>query len=297
MRLHRSVHGQVHILTQRVHDRANRTPCSNRPGWTRPRGRAPARQRTAVRGTRHPRTSDRRSRSPGGAWSMPVGGQATQQEMDGTFQRFADALVAGSGVRGRARRRLDATAVDPAVNVTLCAALTHDSPSGTRRPLPEDGPPPPIPDADGAGRGGRGPGSCRRSDRHPGVARGTTAWCPRVRGRVRDRGAGGTVGGHRVAVEPITSECDHRDRAARELQRFQRTVRGERTGRNRPRCAVHRAGRACKLSADSDDPDRDAVAPCDFCQRPGIPSTSSVERCCPARVWCGWRLVTAWFGG
>ncbi len=39
--------------------------------------------------------------------AMPA---ATQQELAETFQAFADALVAGSGVRGRARRRLNATA-------------------------------------------------------------------------------------------------------------------------------------------------------------------------------------------
>ena len=39
--------------------------------------------------------------------AMPA---STQQELAETFQAFADALVAGSGVRGRARRRLNATA-------------------------------------------------------------------------------------------------------------------------------------------------------------------------------------------
>jgi len=39
--------------------------------------------------------------------AMPA---STQQELAQTFQAFADALVVGSGVRGRARRRLNATA-------------------------------------------------------------------------------------------------------------------------------------------------------------------------------------------
>jgi len=80
--------------------------------------------------------------------AMPA---STQQELAETFQAFADALVAGSGVRGRARRRLNATAglvvsfwtwhsltiergldideaVDLAVNLLLCATQTRGSP-------------------------------------------------------------------------------------------------------------------------------------------------------------------------
>lgn len=80
--------------------------------------------------------------------AMPA---STQQEMAETFQAFADALVAVSGARGRARRRLNATAglvvsfwtwhsltiersldideaVDLAVNLLLCAAQTRGSP-------------------------------------------------------------------------------------------------------------------------------------------------------------------------
>lgn len=80
--------------------------------------------------------------------AMPA---STQQGMAETFQAFADALVVGSGVPGRARRRLNATAglvvsfwtwhsltiersldndeaVDLAVNLLLCAAQTRGSP-------------------------------------------------------------------------------------------------------------------------------------------------------------------------
>ncbi len=80
--------------------------------------------------------------------AMPA---STQQELAATFQAFADALVAGSGVRGRARRRLNATAalvvnlwtwhsltieqgldtdeaVNLAVRLLLCAAQTRSSP-------------------------------------------------------------------------------------------------------------------------------------------------------------------------
>lgn len=79
--------------------------------------------------------------------AMPA---SSQQELAETFQAFADALVAGSGVRGRARRRLNATAglvvsvwtwhsltieqgldideaVDLAVSLLLCAARTGGS--------------------------------------------------------------------------------------------------------------------------------------------------------------------------
>ena len=79
--------------------------------------------------------------------AMPA---ATQQEFAETFQAFADALVAGSGVRGHARRRLTATAglvvsfwtwhsltieghlgideaVDLAVNLLLCGAQAQSS--------------------------------------------------------------------------------------------------------------------------------------------------------------------------
>ncbi len=79
--------------------------------------------------------------------AMPA---STQQELAETFQAFADALVAGSGVRGRARRRLSATAglvvsfwtwhsltieqgldtdeaVDLAVNLLVCASRTRRS--------------------------------------------------------------------------------------------------------------------------------------------------------------------------
>ena len=80
--------------------------------------------------------------------AMPA---STQQEMGEIFQAFAEALVAGSGVQGHARRRLTATAglvinfwtwhsltieqnldidetVDLAVNLLLCAAQPHGSP-------------------------------------------------------------------------------------------------------------------------------------------------------------------------
>jgi AcrR family transcriptional regulator len=80
--------------------------------------------------------------------AMPA---STQQELGDTFQAFAEALVAGSGVRGHARRRLNATAglvvgfwtwhsltieqdldideaVDLAVNLFLDAAQPHDPP-------------------------------------------------------------------------------------------------------------------------------------------------------------------------
>ena len=80
--------------------------------------------------------------------AMPA---STQREMAEVFQAFGDALVAGSGVRGRARRRLTATAglvvgfwtwhtltveqgldldeaVDLAVNLLDCAAQTRRSP-------------------------------------------------------------------------------------------------------------------------------------------------------------------------
>ncbi len=76
--------------------------------------------------------------------------ESSQQEMVESFEAFADALVAGSGVRGRARRRLNATAglvvsfwtwhsltiergldtdeaVDLAVTLLLCAAQTDGS--------------------------------------------------------------------------------------------------------------------------------------------------------------------------
>lgn len=80
--------------------------------------------------------------------AMPA---SAQQELAETFQAFADALAAVSGVRGRDRRRLNATAglvvslwtwhsltiersldideaVDLAVNLLLCAAQTRGSP-------------------------------------------------------------------------------------------------------------------------------------------------------------------------
>ena len=80
--------------------------------------------------------------------AMPA---STQQELADTFQAFADALVAGSGGRGRARRRLDATAglvvsfwtwhslaiergldieeaVDLAVDLLVCAPQRRSSP-------------------------------------------------------------------------------------------------------------------------------------------------------------------------
>ena len=80
--------------------------------------------------------------------AMPA---STQQELAESFRAFADALVVGSGVRGRARRRLTATAelvvsfwtwrsltieqgldldeaIDLAVNLLHCAAQTRSSP-------------------------------------------------------------------------------------------------------------------------------------------------------------------------
>ena len=80
--------------------------------------------------------------------AMPT---STQREMAEIFQAFADALVAGSGARGRARRRLAATAglavsfwtwhaltieqglgldeaIELAVNLLHCTAQTRSSP-------------------------------------------------------------------------------------------------------------------------------------------------------------------------